>query len=247
MNKLFRPQTYEELTSILESQTEKYLYYSGGTEVMSDYRQGKIKEKQWIDIKHLPGMMEQSPETIGACVFLNQLTQPAMLAEVAQGIADHTIRNHLTIGGNVCGKLPFREIVLPLLALDAEISIFSDGEIIRVPLKERFDKFLKLQPGELVTGFHFDRTERPYHYKRHTITGSIDYPLMTYLAVRTEQGYFVGLSGYGSIPQFAWFENWDVEEILNSFKAVSNDRGSADYRKKLLEIKLEKGAPNEAV
>lgn len=247
MNKLYRPETIEELTTLLQEQTEKVLFYAGGTEIMTDYRQGKIAEHTWVDLKHLPGTREISPGTVGSCVFLNELTEPAMLVDAAQGVADNTIRFQLTLGGNICGKLPFREAVLPLLALDAEISLLSQGNIVREKLREKFDKFLRLKPGEVVYQFHFENVELPYRYQRYTQHGSIDYPILTYLAVKTAEGYFVGLSGYGSVPQWKMFPNWNEEDILNSFTAANNDRGSADYRKRLLAVELAKGAPDESL
>lgn len=246
MNKFIKPQTTEELAKILE-ENEGSLFYSGGTEIMADYRQGKIPQVTWIDLKQVEGTRELTDETIGSCVFLNELEKPAMLVDVARGVADQTIRNHLTIGGNICGKLPFRETVLPLLALDAEVSILSNREIIKDKLRNRFDKFMKLKPGELVYQFHFDAAEKPYRYQRYTISGSIDYPVMTYLAVKTEEGFFVGLSGYGSVPLYGLFNEWDRQAIMNHFTPVTNDRGSAVYRKKLLQTELEKGAPGETI
>lgn len=246
MNKLYRPQTLDELKELIASHNN-LLYFSGGTEVLADYRQGKIPQEIWVDIKHLEGMREQSDNHLGACVFLNEITYPEYLDRVAQFVADHTVRNHLTIGGNVCGKLPYREAVLPLLAAGAEVSIFSDGEMIRVPLKERFNNNMQLKPAELVCAFHLDRSERPYRHKRYTLSSVVDYPLMTFLSVKTDEGYFVGLSGYGSVPQYDWFETWDEAAIFDSFTPISNERGSAEYRKKLLAIELAKGAPDEAV
>ncbi|HHT20649.1 MAG TPA: hypothetical protein GXZ74_04345 [Tissierellia bacterium] len=247
MNKLYRPQTFEELTELLKDYPDKPLFYSGGTEIMADYRLRKIKQAAWIDIKQLPGMIELSDDTIGACVPLNELISPRMFYDVGQFVADRTVRNHLTIGGNVCGKLPFREAVLPLLAMEAEVTIFSEGEMIRQRLEDRFDKFLRLEPGELVYQFHLDRSERPYRHNRYTTSSVVDYPLMTYLAVKADRGYFVGLSGYGSVPQYGWFDEWKQDDIFNHFQAVTNDRGSSAYREKLLRIELAKGAPDEAV
>lgn len=247
MTKLYRPTSYDDVSQLLTESSDQPLFYAGGTEIMTDYRQAKIKPTVWLDIKQLPEIGHQDEGSIGAAVFLNDLKEPKMLWQVSQGVADHTIRNQLTIGGNICGKLPFREVVLPLLALGAEVEILSHGQMIREPLKERFDKFLRLQPGELVVRFYLPRTELPYRYQRYTVNGSVDYPLLTYLAVKTDQGYFIGLSGFGAIPQYGWFETWDEATILESFTAVSNDRGSADYRKKLLAIELAKGAPDETV
>lgn len=246
MNKLYRPQTITELNEILET-NQGSLYYSGGTEIMADYRQGKINQATWIDIKQLEDTRELTDDTVGSCIFLNELTKPRMLVEVSRGIADQTIRNHLTLGGNICGKLPYREAVLPLLALDAEVSILSGGEVLREKLRDRFDKFLRLKPGEVVLQFHFDTADKPYRYHRYTTSGSVDYPILTYLAVKVEGGYFIGLSGYGSVPQYAVFSDWNEAEILNTFTAVTNDRASAEYRKRILQVELAKGAPDETV
>ena len=105
-------------------------YYAGGTEILSFIRRNKIHPHVLIDIKGIPecrAVGRQGDQiNFGAALTLNELIDAdlfALLSAACRRIADHTVRNRLTLGGNICGRLPYREAVLPLLVGEAEAEI----------------------------------------------------------------------------------------------------------------------------
>ena len=58
----------------------------------------------------------------GACLTLNEAAGAGAIPAAGGGVcgvADHTVRNSITLGGNIAGRLPYREAVLPFLLADA--------------------------------------------------------------------------------------------------------------------------------
>ncbi len=51
-----------------------------------------------------------------------------------------TVRNRLSLGGNICGRLFYREAILPLLVSEAVMLVGSQNGIRRVPILNFFDK-----------------------------------------------------------------------------------------------------------
>lgn len=233
-----RPQNLDELAIILKERKGEILFYSGGTEIVSQYRQRPEIAPLLVDVKSIQEASVVKREagrlTLGANVNLNELEKiHPDLSKLAKGIADRTIRNRITLGGNVCGKLPYREIVLGLLALGARVTFFGAEGLREEALQDVFDKFLKRGQEELVLSFEME--DARFFVRRFTRSAPIDYPILTMVARNMEQGVFVGLSGYGAVPIYGNFA--DPETALQHFLplAVDNDRASADYRKRLLQ------------
>ncbi|OHD19143.1 MAG: hypothetical protein A2087_13795 [Spirochaetes bacterium GWD1_61_31] len=176
-------------------------YLAGGTEIhtlarrSAAYRVGAL-----IDIKGIAALRSVEASDgwlrLGAAVSLNELADAGswpFLSAVARAVADRTVRNRLSLGGNIIGQLPYREAALPLLVAGAEVLSVLPGPggigIIerRRALRDCFDKRLALEPAELVTGFAVPlAATRPdagrFYAGRRTRTGSVDYPLITLCA-----------------------------------------------------------------
>lgn len=179
-------------------------YLAGGTEIhtnarrLAAYRVGAL-----VDIKGLAELerLDLSGDVLylGAAVNLSRLCDSALwplLSAAARGVADRTVRNRLTLGGNIAGQLPYREAVLPLLAADAILhSIVPAGqaggcERRQRALRDCFDKRLRLEPGELITGFSVARQALGgrWYRGRRTRTAPVDYPLITLCACEAGPG-----------------------------------------------------------
>jgi xanthine dehydrogenase FAD-binding subunit len=165
---------------------EDVLYYGGGTEIVTLARDNKLRADRFIDYKRIPearrmpgaeGAADDPSGRIvwGSAVRLNEVVDGGsfgLLARCCVGIADRTVRNSITLGGNVCGMLPYREAVLPFLLLDgdvetaepetaepetAEPGTAGPGPAVKsAPVASRFNKKLRLEKGELVLGFSLD-------------------------------------------------------------------------------------------
>ena len=164
-------------------------YLGGGTELVTMARTGKLTYDTLIDLKHIPELTDLSPEEgrFGAGVRLSDLADgiplgvPPLLAQAARGVADRTIRNAITLGGNVCGVLPYRESVLPLLVFDAGIAVAGPDGTRTASIGELFDRRLRLEPGEFVAWVETPAwaAGATTWYSRKTQDARVDYPLVS--------------------------------------------------------------------
>lgn len=134
-------------------------WFGGGTEIVTLERDGKQHNDVLIDYKRVPDAVRAGREgerlVLGAGLRLNMIYDRwpgSLLARTIAGVADRTVRNSITLGGNICGMLPYREAVLPFLLLDGEVEVLSGKTGAREwrSLGEVFRKRLVLEPDELV-------------------------------------------------------------------------------------------------
>lgn len=144
-----------------------------------------------------------------------------MLGEVCKAAADHTARDKITIGGNICGMTPYRETVLPFLISDSEVAVASTRGIQNVPINQVFNESLQLAEGDLLVQLVLDKsyTALPYVSKKRTKHGKVDYPLATITSLNKDNRIRVALSGVCAYP----FRSQTVEDELND-RNVSFDR-----------------------
>ena len=166
-------------------------YFSGGTEIVTLAREGKQAPTDLVDIKRVPEtqVLQEDGEdlVLGASLTLNTLADQADLpltARCAAGVADRTVRNSITLGGNICGMLPYREAVLPFLLLDGQVDLAGPEGERRVSIHDVFRKKLNVREGEFVLGFRLNRalleqTNSAWFYRRRTSDSRIDYPVVT--------------------------------------------------------------------
>jgi CO/xanthine dehydrogenase FAD-binding subunit len=239
-------------------------YLAGGTEISTTARRSAAYPlTTLIDIKGLAETQildtQVGRTALGATLALTTLEDwPGfpLLSATVKGVADRTVRNRLTLGGNILGMLPYREAVLPLLLADATgVSIVpGPGGVAPVrrvwSLRDRFDKRLMLEPGELVLNFSLpaEFTDLPWAHRRRTRTGPVDYPLVTLCLVRDGAAYRLATSGAHPYPLRS-----DAADAALSAGAASSrgkaaldalglprsdQRASAEYRVELLGIML---------
>lgn len=244
-----------ELYTALEADQKNPLYYSGGTEIITFGRHGKLRFGALIDIKKIEQMkvfkVEEGKLLVGAGVSLSVLADQnlyPLLAGVTRAVADRTVRNRLTLGGNICSRLPYREAVLPFLLAEAEALVVGPNGSRSEPLRALFDKRLRLAPGELLVQLSLSEssTRLKSLVKRREKHGPVNYPLLHTAAVFSEGRLSFAVSGLCAFP----FRSAEVEEVLNSSnlsvqhridKAItllpadirSDDMASAEYRQAL--------------
>jgi carbon-monoxide dehydrogenase medium subunit len=99
------------------------------------------------EILHHPGLAHHAPSLVAqARVFGGQM-----------------VRNAATVAGNICSGSPAADVVPPLLACDAEVTLARPGGTRTVPLHEFFLGYKKdaRAPGELVTEIAWDIPQAP--------------------------------------------------------------------------------------
>lgn len=209
----YRPESVEEAVSAFQEATARGLeplYLGGGTEIATFSRQGKIRTGAVIDLKWIPECLalrrHEGELVIGAAVTLNRVVDDSAfpaLARACAGVADHTVRNRLTVGGNIVGRLPYREVVLPFLLCDAGFELAGPAGIRVVPGAEAFDGRLRLQSGEFLVGVRVPETflDRPCFYRRRERGGRIDYPLFSMILVKLDGEIRCAVSGLFAVPR----------------------------------------------
>ncbi len=223
-------------------------YLAGGTELVSGARKEGTPLGTLIDIKRIPDLnrLEHGPDRIylGAALPLNAVRDAdlfPLLSRTIRHIADRTIRNRLSLGGNIAGALPYREAALPLLLADAAVLTIApspDGSRRRRPLREIFDKRLKLDPGELVLGFEVAprvAAEEWRHYRR-TRGAGVDYPLVTACFLLGGATPGLAVSGLHPYPVYVPgpIDDGTPARVLDQGPAKDDNRGSGVYRVALL-------------
>ena len=245
-----RPDSVEEAIAAWRLLPEGSLWYAGGTEIVTGARGGSYHAEALIDIKGLPECREAGLRSVGgrdllyfgAGLSLNEIVEGGLwplLAKAASRIADHTTRNRLSLGGNVAGRLPWREALLPFLAAGGSAWLAgpsAEGGVERrqVPIGELHAKRLLLRPGEFLLGLSVPAgvADLPSYYERATSGPEVDYPILAMCAVSSPGGRRFALSGYNDFPVLA---ETDSPSAASFPKARSDLRASGDYREALLE------------
>ena len=248
-----RPDSVEEAVAAWRLLPETSLWYAGGTEIVTGARGGTYQAEALIDIKGLPecretGLRREAGRDLlyfGAGLSLNEIVEVGhwpLLAKAARRVADHTTRNRLTLGGNVAGRLPWREALLPFLAAGgsawlAAPSAAGGVERRQVPLAELHAKRLVFRPGEFLLGLSVpaEVADFPSYCERVTSGPEVDYPIIALCALASPGGRRFALSGYQDYPVLVETDSPSVA----SFPAARSDlRASGEYRAALLEGSL---------
>lgn len=251
----YRPDTLKDAVNInkqLISDNKKPFYYSGGSEIITMCRGGSIKPDAVIDIKNISQCKDISKNNkflnIGCACTLNQIKESKLfplLGLTCGRIADHTNQCRITLGGNICGTIIYRETTLPLLLCDADITVSDrDGNRV-VPFKSVFDGKIHIKPSEMIVQVHVPLwavCAKHFHIKR-TLNEKIDYPVVTLAAIIKDNLLKIAVSGLYSAPFFSEKINIiindhslsiseKVEKVLSSLpdNIYSDEKVSTRYR-----------------
>ena len=135
---LLRPETMPEALAILAEHGADAMPIAGGTNVLVDLRAGKHQPRVLVDVARLPGLRgihrENGHLVIGGGTTISDLLVDPLIAqhapalrEAAAVFANPLIRNRATVGGNLADASPAADTAPPLLALDAEVELASQG------------------------------------------------------------------------------------------------------------------------
>jgi CO/xanthine dehydrogenase FAD-binding subunit len=241
-----------ELFQSLDQQGKEPIYFSGGTEVITLGRVNKVITGAVIDIKAIPECRvlkkDENKVVLGAAQSLTKVREMKLfpfLSKAIVEIADHTARNKITLGGNICANIIYRETVLPLLLTDSQVVTASPVGLKQRPINEIFNQTLKLERGEFLVQVITEQSEvnLPFLSVKKRRHWDVGYPLITTAALKKNEEIKVAFSGLCSFP----FRNKQMEESLNNRQLSMETRieeaiqripapilddvnGSADYR-----------------
>lgn len=269
----FRPRTVVEASSLLVEGGGSRLAIAGGTGVMLK------RGRQLINLVDLWGCgmnkiterVEDGLVEFGSMLTVNQLGESAYARELAGGIiaeachnvASISLRNLITLGGNLVQLHPWSDLPPVFLALDATIVITHSGTE-RVVNSETFfnqNPRTNLQPGDLVTAVHVPAScgRRRGCFTKFR-TNHVDYSLVTAVSScvidnggrATEVRLVAGALGVHPVrlsPIEALLEGQELTDELIEMAAVrvrdvihpSRDlRVSADYRREVFTVLLKR-------
>ncbi len=133
----YRPKTLREAVTRFQHSDQNGkipMYISGATELITLGRLNQVYTEAAIDLKDISEgkvmKVEQGYLVLGANLTLTEIEEAnlfPLLIKTSSEIADHTAREKITLGGNVCGQIFYREAVLPLLLANSQMVIIGPG------------------------------------------------------------------------------------------------------------------------
>ncbi|PGY08494.1 xanthine dehydrogenase family protein subunit M [Bacillus sp. AFS031507] len=219
----YKPASLKEavdLNQYLDQQGKQPMFFSGGTELITLGRIDLAYTEAVIDIKDIPecNVMQVSGEQLllGSTLSLTKIEEAnlfPLLTKTTSQVADHTARGKISLGGNICARIFYREAVLPFLLSDSQVLIVGPEGKKMVPINEIFLEKLQLKKGEflvqLATETRFIKA--PFFSFKRRQQWDTGYPLITVAALKIGQEVRVAISGFCPFP----FRSKELEASLN--------------------------------
>lgn len=144
-------------------------YIAGGTDLMVKIKKRLVKPAALISLRSIPqlaGIEIGETTRIGAMTTITDLIEHPkletlfpVLIQAAKRLGSAQIRNVATIGGNLCNCSPCADTALPLLVLEARVTLTSPGGSREIKLSDFFQGPGEscLLPGEILTDIILDK------------------------------------------------------------------------------------------
>jgi carbon-monoxide dehydrogenase medium subunit len=166
-----------DVLALLDDHRERARIVAGGTDILIEMEQGQRPGVDTlIDITRVPGLdaIEERDGriTLGALVTHNHIMDSELLraralplVQACREVGAPQIRNRATIAGNIITASPANDTIVPLIALDASVTLASAEGERRVPLREFYTGLRQqvMLPNEMLTEISFplpDNTAR---------------------------------------------------------------------------------------
>lgn len=173
-----RPGSLDDALQALAEQSDSTAIVAGGTAIVPSFFHVAHRAPKRIvyvgALNELRAIDEPSSElVIGAAVTLAQLAKSppiragaTALAEAASRLASPQVRNRGTLGGNLAAGRWGGELAIPLLALDARVTVLRRGHSRKVDIGELYtsDGRPKLSAGEMIATIEIPRSSEPSAY-----------------------------------------------------------------------------------
>lgn len=227
----YKPDTIDDAVNIFDklyTEGKKPIYYGGGTEFISMARMNNVYSEAVVDIKSIPECniyeFQGNELIIGSAVTLSNIADNnlfPLLSLAVERIADHTIQDKITLGGNMAGTIIYKESILPLLISNSEIILASKNGTRRLPIAEVFHKKIQLNKGEMIVQVMVgeEYIDLPYLHVKRTKNEKIDYPLISLAALFSNNKINIAFSGLCEYP----FRSMEIENIINN-TSITNDK-----------------------
>ncbi len=171
---LIIPETLDEALAALAEGNGAAQALAGGTNLIVDLRARRAKPARLVGLGKLEALrgirIAERRVTLGARTTMSEILHHRGLAEQAPSLVAQArvfggqmVRNAATVAGNICSGSPAADVVPPLLALDAEVTLARPGGTRTLPLHQFFlgYKHDARAPGELMTEIAWDIPQVP--------------------------------------------------------------------------------------
>ena len=220
----FKPTTLKEavhLYQYLDQGGKQPQFFSGGTELITLGRIDLSYTEAVIDIKDIPEckVMQIGGDhlLLGSTLTLTQIEDAnlfPLLTKTSSEVADHTARGKISLGGNICAQIFYREAVLPFLLADSQVLIVGPEGKKMVPINEIFQEQLQLKKGEFLVQLATETRfiSAPFVSIKRRQQWDTGYPLITIAALKLGREMRVAISGLCPFP----FRSKELESALNN-------------------------------
>lgn len=165
-----KPRSIDEAVGLLVSHGDGAALLAGGTDVVSELRDGLIAPGVLVDIKGIDGLdaisFEDGVLAIGPLVTFTDLIDSTpvrhefpVLWEAARTVGSTGIRNRATMTGNICSAVPCCDAGPPLLVYGAIVRVTGPDGARSIPITEWFrgPRETALGSAEIVTSIAVPR------------------------------------------------------------------------------------------
>ncbi|MFO1443831.1 FAD binding domain-containing protein [Bacillus sp. Bva_UNVM-123] len=218
-----------ELFFSLKQRKKQPMYYAGGTEIITLGRLNMAKPDAIIDIKEIDECRifdyYENYLLTGSSVpltFIEDKNLFPLLTKTSSEIADHTSRNKITLGGNLCGRIFYREAVLPFLLTDSYALVGGLHGLQTVQIHSLFNKELQLEEGQLLIQLITEKEylQHPFVSIKKRQQWKTGYPLLTVAAIKRNEQIRFAFSGLCPFP----FRSLQIENELNNANVSYKER-----------------------
>ncbi len=165
------PTSKEEALEVLAVKGKDAAILAGGTDLLVALKDRAKSFTYVIDFNKADELNEINFDNdgnlfIGAFTKISQIEKSAkiiseypFLSDSAALLGSTQIRNRATIGGNICNASPCANLALPLLALDAELTLEKRGSSRKVKIEDFFKNngVTCRESDEILTEIHINK------------------------------------------------------------------------------------------
>ncbi|PGS50336.1 FAD binding domain-containing protein [Bacillus sp. AFS041924] len=228
----YKPMTIKEALEtfyFLKAKNKRPIYYAGGTEIITLGRLNLVETDALIDIKELKEcqLFEFNEDYLisGAVLSLTEIEEKnlfPLLSKASMEIADRTARNKITLGGNICGQIFYREAVLPFLLCDSQVIVAGYNGVEAFPIEQIFNQSLQLQDGQLLIQLLTEKKyiNLPFMCIKKRQQWDTGYPLLTIASIKSDNQLRFAFSGLCPFP----FRSKQMETELNNMDLNVKER-----------------------
>jgi carbon-monoxide dehydrogenase medium subunit len=228
----FKPTSLKEAVDLFQSldqQNKQPMFISGGTELITLGRINLVYTEAVINLQEVAEcraiQFDGAYLVLGSTLTLTQIEEAnpfPLLTKTASEIADHTARGKITLGGNICAQIFYRETILPFLLADSQVVIVGpEGMKVRL-INDIFKEQLQLNRGEFLVQVATEKRfiDAPFFTYKRRQQWHTGYPLITVAALKMDNEVRIAFSGLCPFP----FRSIQVEAALNQRNLPMGDR-----------------------